>query len=623
MTNFTETGHKKSLEKLVEGLTGRIPEFVYIKQDQVTNTFLSIVHKGKIPILIPESLIAYHEIYKENADYLEYLVALQAGRVMYGSAALTLDDFIGYHARLCKEGFIKQDYALWNIEDFFNSFSHRVSLAKNILEIIESARVNAGLKRDYLGFKQILDKVVPIEFNKLLDGFKVMPKQALDNTVLTLLQYKLLLGYLPEHKIKPKQGEHNTIRAAKKKGIIIKPFAERVKNLLDVCYDCASVILNRGADLGDSFIAAKQVHELIFKNTKDLKDHSSAVSPKKLKGLRGFDKKEYMIIESDLSELSIFKNKSFQSKKEKTTSFAYHEWDSIHKRFIKNFIVFEDTLRLSKKSRKLNPDANIVQKLNREFSLIKQSGRSILKKQRSGEIDYESFVEYKQDIAAGVTPDERVYKKVLNKSRDVAVLVLIDMSGSTNQWIDEETQLMDIIAESVYYLSCGASQLDDLVGVFGYSTFSRARTEFYTIADFGDACPHNINFLYALSRLEGRKQNHDGSAIRHAAKKLIDTDRKDKLLIHISDGEPEVYLRQKDLYGSEKKLPAYRGEYAWNDVRKALSECRAQGILPVCIRVNDQKSENLEKAYGSHYRLLSNPFDLQKVLCNTYKDLIS
>lgn len=623
MSKFTETGHKAGLEKLVEGLTGRKPEFAYIKKDEVHSNFLSIVHKGKIPILIPESLIAYHEAYKENADYLEYLVALQAGRIMYGSAALTLDEFIDYHERLFKKGFIKEDYALWNVEDFFNSFKYRVHMAKHVLEIIESARVNACLKRDYIGFKQILDKVVPIKFNELLNGFKELPKQALDNTVLTLLQYKLLLGYLPEHKIQPKQGEHNTIRAAKKKGIIIKPFVERAKNLLDVCYDCASVVLDRSADLGDSFIAAKKVHELIFKNTKDLKDHSSNVAPKKISGLRGFDKKECMIIESDLSELSIFKNKSFQSKKEKKTSFVYHEWDSVNKRFIRNFVVFEDTLRLSKKSRELEPDANIIQKLNREFGLIKQSGRSILKKQRSGEIDYESFVEYTQDLKTGITPDERIYKKILNKSRDVAVLVLVDMSGSTNKWLDEKTQLIDIIAESVYYLTCGASQLDDLVGVFGYSTFSRARTEFYTIADFGNARPDNSNFLYALSRIEGKKQNHDGSAIRHAAKKLMDTDRKDKLLIHISDGEPEVYLRQKDMYGKEKNLPAYRGDYAWNDVRKALSECRAQGVLPVCIRVNDQRGENLEKAYGSHYRLLSDPFDLQKVLCSMYKDLIS
>ncbi|MBW3001917.1 hypothetical protein KY338_02010 [Candidatus Woesearchaeota archaeon] len=623
MKEFSEVSHKKGLERLVEGLTGRKPEFIYARPDEKIDRFAHVVNKGEIPVIIPSELIAYYEKYKENADYLEFLVAIQAGRLLYGSAAVSLDDFIEYQERLYKDGFIKKEQPIWHIDDFFSTFEERDYLAKQIFEIVESARVNACLRRDYLGFKQILEDVIPAKFKELLDGLGKLPKQMLDNTVLTLLQYKLLLGYLPEHEIKPKQGEHNRIRAAKKKGIIIKPFVQQCYDLLDECYDLASVVLERGSDLGDSFIVTKKLHRIIYEHTKEVQQQSYRAPQKKVKGLRGFLNKETMIVTDDVSKLEIFKdNKIKHSALAKETP-QYLEWDSVNNKYIEGFPVFEKQVRLGKTHRIIVPNQTLVQKLKREFSLMKPGGRTVLKKQRSGELDYERFVEYQNDIAAGVTPDERIFQKVLNRRRDVAAALVVDLSGSTNRWINEETRLIDVIAEAVYYLGCGASQLDDLVGVFGYSSYSRRRTDFYIIADFGKAHPDNLFFLDELSRITGKKHNHDGTAIRHTTKKLLETGRKDLLLIHISDGEPETVPLQKDLYRDEKNLPVYKGEYAWNDVRKALSEARARGVLPVCIRVNDQRADNLERAYGVHYKVLPNPFDLQKVLCTTYKDLVS
>ncbi|MBD3304065.1 hypothetical protein GF343_02890 [Candidatus Woesearchaeota archaeon] len=623
MIEFTETAHKMSLERLVEGLTGRKAEFIYAKPDEKADRFAHVINKGEIPIIIPAELIACNEVYKNNADYLEFLVAIQAGRLLYGSAAVSYDDLIDYQERLFKEGFIEEEQPIWHIDDFFATFEKRDYLAKQIFEIVESARVNVCLRRDYIGFKQILEDVVPAKFSELLTGFKELPKQVLDNTVLTLLQYKLLLGYLPEHRIKPKQGEHNRIRAAKKKGIIIKPFVQHCYDLLDECYNIASVVLERGSNLGDSFVVTKKLHRIIFENTKEEHQHSSKAPPRKITGFRGFLDKASVVVTDDVKQLEIFKSKKIaQAALDKDTP-VYLEWNSEENKYMGGFPVFEEYVGFGKTQRIIVPDQTLVQKLKREFSLMKPGGRTVLKRQRSGEIDYERFVEYLNDKAAGITPDERIFKKVLNRRRDVAALVLMDMSGSTNKWINEKTRLIDVIAESVYYLSCGASQLDDLVGVFGYSSHSRRRTDFHKIAEFGEAHPDNSYFLSALSRINGQKHNHDGTAIRHSTKKLLETGRKDLLLIHISDGEPEAVPLKQYLYKDEKNLPVYKGDYAWHDVRKALSEARARGVLPICIRVNDQRANNLERAYGVHYKVLPDSLDLQKVLCSTYKDLIA
>ena len=620
----TETEHKLGLERLVEGLIGRKPEFVYIKKEGTTDSFANIINRGKVPILVPENLIAFNKMYRENAEYLEFLVALQAGRLRYGSAAVNSADFESYWRSLVRQGLVQKANPAWGLKDFFATFEHRDYLAKQIFEIVESARVAARMKRDYIGFKQTLEEVISNKFQGILNGLGEVPKQTLDNMVLTLLQYKLLLGHLPQHKIKPKKGEHNTIRAAKKKGIDVRPFVEQSYDLLNKCYDIASDIFRRDADLGDSLAITKKLHQLIFENTKEEKNHSGGkVPPSKLDGLNNFVHKEHMIVASDIRKLGVFSNKPRVAEATEKETPHYFEWNSEERKYLPGFYAVDSDVHYSGVHRIIVPSSNLVNRLKREFGLLKPGGRAVLKKQRSGEIDYERFVEYKNDTLAGIVPDERIYQKVLNRKRDVAALVLVDLSGSTNRWINEKTKIIDVIAEAVYYLSCGASQLDDLVGVFGYSAHSRKRTQFFTIADFGKVRPDNDSFLQALSRITGQGQNHDGTAIRHATRKLMDTGRKNKLLIHISDGEPEAVFLQKDLYAGEKGLPEYKGEYAWQDVRKALSEARARGVLPVCIRVNDRRSENLERAYGAHYKILENPFNLQKVLCTTYKDLIT
>jgi len=204
---------------------------------------------------------------------------------------------------------------------------------------------------------------------------------------------------------------------------------------------------------------------------------------------------------------------------------------------------------------------------------------------------------------------------------------LVDLSGSVNKWINEDQQLIDVITESVYYLGCGVSELGDLLGVYGYASIARTQTYFEPIAAFGEARPDNHKFISQLKRIAGMKQNQDGLAIRHATKKLLDTGRKNMLLIHISDGEPEsVYIKKNtgDIVDKQNaELPVYKGDYAWQDTKRALSEARAAGVLPVCIRVNDQKSAGLESAYGIHYKILPDPLNLRKVLCSTYKDLIA
>ena len=133
MIKFSETSHKNGLERLVEGLTGRQSEFIYLTENTRTSEFNQIIQRGKVPIIIPNELMAHHKVYKENADYLEFLVAIQAGRILYNSAAADVNDFQLYWDRLFEQNLIKDSDPVWNIDNFFKTFEHRPHLARTIL----------------------------------------------------------------------------------------------------------------------------------------------------------------------------------------------------------------------------------------------------------------------------------------------------------------------------------------------------------------------------------------------------------------------------------------------------------------------------------------------------------
>ena len=75
------------------------------------------------------------------------------------------------------------------------------------------------------------------------------------------------------------------------------------------------------------------------------------------------------------------------------------------------------------------------------------------------EFDYRSLIDYAVERKAGLQPSERLYIKKIKQQRDVAALLLIDMSKSTaNPVPGSQKTVMDIAKESVV-LFCEALKI--------------------------------------------------------------------------------------------------------------------------------------------------------------------
>ena len=202
-------------------------------------------------------------------------------------------------------------------------------------------------------------------------------------------------------------------------------------------------------------------------------------------------------------------------------------------------------------------------------------------------IDLDAFVEYVSQRDTKHDTDMRFYHKPLVKRRDVAVAVLLDLSGSTAETCsarpaqagspglasapgtERDKTVIDTEKEAAFVLAAGLSVLGDTFGVFGFTGTGRENCLFYVIKDFPEAWDADV--ARGLMAVSPGSSTRIGVALRHAGWKLQRQPAKTKVLLLITDGKPcdQGYDTASN--------------YAQHDVRRACQENLADGMHTFCI----------------------------------------
>jgi nitric oxide reductase activation protein len=247
-----------------------------------------------------------------------------------------------------------------------------------------------------------------------------------------------------------------------------------------------------------------------------------------------------------------------------------------------------------------------VRTLRRSFERMKPPGLRTVHGARDGDgLDWEAVVRRRADLAAGVEPTDDVYLRREKRERDVAVVFLVDLSGSTSRQLEGEgRRVIDVEKEGLVLLCEALDALGDQYAVYGYSGQGRAHVDFLVFKDFDERGRATAR-LGAATPL---RQNRDGAAIRHAARKLLSRSAKTKVLILISDGRP---LDE-----------GYADEYSLEDTKMALREVRTQGIHPFCLTVDQAADAYVKRMYGDvHFLVLDDARHLPERLPRVYQRL--
>lgn len=239
--------------------------------------------------------------------------------------------------------------------------------------------------------------------------------------------------------------------------------------------------------------------------------------------------------------------------------------------------------------------------LRKKFELLKKEPK-MLRRQRDGEdIDIDAVVEALSDMHAGLPPGEALFTRFSRQERNIAVLFLIDMSGSTKGWVNEAEK------ESLVLMCEALDSLGDRYAIYGFSGMTRTRCDYYRIKSFGEE--YNETVRKRIAGILPKDYTRMGPPLRHSAKILERVEARTKLLITLSDGKPEDW-------------DAYKGDYGIEDTRKALLEAKEKGIHSFCITIDKEAHSYLPHMYGeSHYILIDEVRKLPGRITEIYRKL--
>ncbi|MBF0271578.1 MAG: nitric oxide reductase activation protein [Magnetococcales bacterium] len=221
------------------------------------------------------------------------------------------------------------------------------------------------------------------------------------------------------------------------------------------------------------------------------------------------------------------------------------------------------------------------QGIRRSFELLRGGDQWLRRQERGDEVDMDALVHSLVDRRTGVEMDSRLFRYRLHKERDVATLILVDMSGSTKGWVN------DAIRESLVLLCKALQVLGDRFAVYGFSSMTRKHCDSFVIKSFDQ--PYHPEVERNIAGICPKDYTRMGVFLRHAAYRLNQQEARIRLLITLSDGKPEDYDSFQD---------GYRGHYGMEDTRQSLIEARRTGIHPFCITIDTEAREYLPHLYG-------------------------
>jgi nitric oxide reductase NorD protein len=262
---------------------------------------------------------------------------------------------------------------------------------------------------------------------------------------------------------------------------------------------------------------------------------------------------------------------------------TYPEWDVHRKRYRPDWCtVLERAPRPQDLAPMVMPDG---QALRRPLARLGTGLDRTHRRLQGDDIDVDAAVEAHVELLAGSPPDEAVYVETLRRRPDLAVLILLDISGSAGEPGPARRSVHEHQRSAAAALATALHDLGDRVAVHAFNSHGRRAVHVRPVKGFDDRLDSRV--VLRLGGLVPAAYTRLGAAIRHGAWVLADrggTSR--RLLLVLSDG-----LAYDHGYG---------GRYGEADARRALTEARRRGLGCLCLSVGAATAPAaLQRVFGT------------------------
>lgn len=249
-----------------------------------------------------------------------------------------------------------------------------------------------------------------------------------------------------------------------------------------------------------------------------------------------------------------------------------------------------------------------ARRLRGQFQALAQT-RSWHRGQQDGvEPDLDAYLRHIAGRGAKAAEAEPgLYRDLRVGGRDLACLLLADLSLSTDAAVDDHSRVIDAIRDSLYLFAEALSACGDVFAMYGFSSRRREHVRFHALKGFKEA--YDARVRGRIQAIKPGYYTRMGAAIRHATDLLAARPASRQLLLLLTDGKPN-------------DLDRYEGRYGAEDTRQALAEARRRGLEPFCVTIDRAADDYLPRLFGrGGYVLVRSPADLPRKLPLLYARL--
>lgn len=292
-----------------------------------------------------------------------------------------------------------------------------------------------------------------------------------------------------------------------------------------------------------------------------------------------------------------------------TADLTYPEWDYTRRAYLPSYCRVL-AAHASEQGEAWEADEEArrrIRRVRRQFEALRPK-HEILRAQPDGEeLDIDALVRARSDLLSGGSGSDRVHLASKRQAHDLAVTLLVDVSLSTDAWIDNR-RVLDVEKEALLVLAHGLEACGDSHSIVTFTSRRRSWVRAETVKDFDE--PLSQSVVRRISALKPGYYTRIGTGIRHAAAKLAERPNRQRLLLVLTDGKPN-------------DIDHYEGRFGIEDTRRAVMEARRSGITVFGVTVDREAQSYFPTLFGrGGYAIVGQVANLPSALPAIYRQLL-
>ncbi|MFM2057107.1 MAG: hypothetical protein RLY71_1492 [Pseudomonadota bacterium] len=291
----------------------------------------------------------------------------------------------------------------------------------------------------------------------------------------------------------------------------------------------------------------------------------------------------------------------------------YPEWDEAAHSFRPDWVSVFDVLQppgaAGDIEQLMQRHQHVARQLKRQLDALKPQQRTRLRHQEEGtELDLDVALGALIDWRSGLTPDPRLQMSTRTDGRDIAVLLLIDLSASVNDAVPGlpgET-VLSLSRAAAALLAWAIDTLGDELAIAGFHSNTRDEVRYLHIKGFSEAWDDMPKAR--LAGAQGAWSTRMGAALRHAGHHLSGRRADKKLLLVLTDGQPA-------------DVDVTDPQHLVADAAQAVHALARQGLYSHCISLDPQADAYVGRIFGARHTVIDQVEQLPRRLPEVFVGL--